>query len=410
MHPTMVIDTGNTGFMILCSSLVMLMTPGLAFFYGGLVGRKNVLAIMMQSFVSMGWTTVLWWAFGYSLCFSGTGGIIGNLDMAFLNGVNLMTPSPLNPSIPIIVFIAYQMMFAIITPALITGAFANRVTFKAYMLFLTGWLIFVYFPFVHIVLVGGILAQWGVLDFAGGIVVHNIAGMAALASVLFVGRRRVLDRGPHSIPLVALGTGLLWFGWYGFNAGSEFRVDGVTASAFLNTDIAASFAAMTWMFVEWFSTRKPKFLGLLTGAVAGLATITPAAGFVSPMSAVVIGVTAGLVCYWAVMLKNKLKWDDALDVWGVHGVGGAIGIILLGVLANESFNPSVHTNGLLLGNASFFGKQVAAVAISSVWAFTFTYAMLWLIDKITRVRVPEEHQIVGLDEILHGEIAYLEQL
>ncbi len=230
MHPTMTIDTGNTGFMILCSSLVMLMTPGLAFFYGGLVGRKNVLAIMMQSFVSMGWTTVLWFAFGYSLCFSGdVGGIIGNLDMAFLHGVDLMSPSPLNPSIPMLVFIAYQMMFAIITPALITGAFANRVTFKAYFLFLTAWLIFVYFPFVHMVWGGGLLAQWGVLDFAGGIVVHNIAGMAALASVLYVGRRKSVDAGPHSIPLVALGTGLLWFGWYGFNAGSEFRVDGVTA-------------------------------------------------------------------------------------------------------------------------------------------------------------------------------------
>ncbi|HZK76467.1 MAG TPA: ammonium transporter [Candidatus Kapabacteria bacterium] len=410
MHPTMTIDTGNTGFMLLCTSLVMLMTPGLAFFYGGLVGRKNVLAIMFQSFVSMGWTTVLWFAFGYSLCFSGTGAIIGNFDMAFLHGVNLMDPSPINASIPIIVFIAYQMMFAIITPALITGAFANRVTFKAYMLFLTAWLLFVYFPFVHMIWGGGMLAQWGVLDFAGGIVVHNIAGMAALASVLFVGRRRSVDSGPHSIPLVALGTGLLWFGWYGFNAGSEFRVDGVTASAFLNTDLAASFAAITWMFVEWFSSKKPKFLGLLTGAVAGLATITPAAGYVSPLSAVAIGIIAGLVCYWAVMLKNKLKWDDALDVWGVHGVGGALGIILLGVLANENFNPAVHTNGLLMGNPSFFGKQVAAVLISSVWAFAFTYGMLWIIDKITRVRVPEEHQIAGLDEILHGEIAYLEQV
>ncbi len=410
MHPAMVIDTGNTGFMILCSSLVMLMTPGLAFFYGGLVGRKNVLAIMIQSFVSMGWTTVLWWAFGYSLCFSGTGGVIGNLDMAFLNGVNLMSPSPINSTIPVFVFIAYQMMFAIITPALITGAFANRVTFKAYMLFLTAWLIFVYFPFVHMVWGGGILAQWGVLDFAGGIVVHNIAGMAALASVLFVGRRQFVDRGPHSIPLVALGTGLLWFGWYGFNAGSEFRVDSVTASAFINTDLAASFGAIAWLFVEWFSSRKPKFLGLLTGAVAGLATITPAAGYVSPGSAVAIGTVAGLVCYWAVMLKNKLKWDDALDVWGVHGVGGALGIILLGVLADANYNPAVHTNGLLFGNSTFFVKQVVAVLGSSVWAFVFTYAMLWLIDKITPVRVPQEQQIAGLDEVLHGEIAYLEQV
>src|SRR6266567_1797667 len=280
------LDTGNTAFMLLCTSLVMLMTPGLAFFYGGLVGRKNVLAIMMQSFVSMGWTTVIWFVVGYSLCFSGdVGGIIGNLDMIFLRGVTLETPSP-TPGIPLLVHIAYQMMFAIITPALITGAFANRVTFKAYMVFLTLWLLFVYFPFVHMIWGGGLLQKWGVLDFAGGIVVHNTAGLAALASVLYVGRRRFADKGPHSIPLVALGTGLLWFGWYGFNAGSEFRVDSTTAVAFLNTDIAASFAAIAWMGIAWFYEKRPSFLGLLTGAVAGLATITPAAGFVSPVAAV----------------------------------------------------------------------------------------------------------------------------
>src|SRR5207253_2095666 len=212
------------------------------------------------------------------------------------------TPAPANPSIPMFVFCAYQMMFAIITPALITGAFTNRVTFKAYMLFLTAWLVLVYFPFVHMVWGGGLLAKWGVLDFAGGIVVHNIAGIAALASVLFVGKRRVLDRGPHSIPLVALGTGLLWFGWYGFNAGSEFRVDSVTAVAFLNTDLAASFAAIAWLIVAWMVEKKPKFLGLLTGAVAGLATITPAAGYVSPVAAVLIGIISGVVCYYAVAL------------------------------------------------------------------------------------------------------------
>src|SRR6478672_7364254 len=252
--PPMTIDTGNTGFMLLCSSLVMLMTPGLAFFYGGLVGRRNVLTIMMQSFVSMGLTTVLWWLCGFSLCFSGDlksgtdfAGVIGNFDWAFLRGITLDTPSIVNPSIPMIVFCAYQMMFAIITPALITGAFTNRVTFKAYILFLTGWLLLVYFPFVHMIWGGGILAANGVLDFAGGIVVHAIAGMAALASVLYVGRRRGADEGAHSIPLVALGTGLLWFGWYGFNAGSEFRVDSVTAVAFLNTDLAASFAAIAWL-------------------------------------------------------------------------------------------------------------------------------------------------------------------
>jgi len=400
------LDTGNTGFMLLCTSLVMLMTPGLAFFYGGLVSRKNVLAIMMQSYVSMGWTTVIWFAFGYSLCFSGgAGGVIGNLDLAFLHGVTLNTPSP-NPGIPLYVHVAYQMMFAIITPALITGAFTNRVSFPAYMAFLTLWLVFVYFPFVHMIWGGGVLQKWGVLDFAGGIVVHNIAGMAALASILYVGRRQVLDGGAHSIPLVALGTGLLWFGWYGFNAGSEFQVDSVTAIAFINTDIAASFAAVTWLGVGWLVEKRPTFVGLLTGAVAGLATITPAAGYVSPVTAMIIGIAAGVVCYYAVALKARLRWDDALDVWGVHGVGGALGIVLLGVFASTAFNPA-GTDGLLAGNGAFFLKQLVAIIGSSIWAFGFTYGMLWLIDRVTPVKVSATAEESGLDAALHGETAYL---
>ncbi len=397
-------DTGNTGFMLVATSLVMLMTPGLAFFYGGLVGRKNVLSIMIQSFVSMGVTTILWYAVGYSLCFSGgQGGIIGNLDMAFLHGVGPMTPFA-DGHIPMMVFIAYQMMFAIITPALITGAFSNRVRFGAYLLFLVAWLLLVYFPFVHMVWGGGLLAEWGVLDFAGGIVVHNIAGMAALASVLFVGRRRVKDSVPHSIPLVALGTGLLWFGWYGFNAGSELKVDQVTALAFLNTDVAASFAAITWLFIAWSREKKPKFVGLLTGAVAGLATITPAAGFVTTGSAAIIGIVAGGVCYGAVSLKNALNWDDALDVWGVHGVGGALGIILLGVMASTVVNAN-GANGLIHGGSAFFVKEVAAVVGSSIYAFVFTFVMLWIINKITPVRTSEVEE-GELDASLHGETAY----
>lgn len=405
-------DTGDTGFMLLATSLVMLMTPGLAFFYGGLVGRKNVLAIMMQSYVSMGITTVLWYIVGYSMCFSGdmaTGtdfyGIIGNFKMAFLSGVTPTTPSPLNTGIPLYVFIAYQMMFAIITPALITGAFANRVKFKAYLIFLVLWLLFVYFPFVHMIWGGGILAQWGVKDFAGGIVVHNIAGFAALASVLYIGRRKVADPGMHSIPLIALGTGLLWFGWYGFNAGSEFAVDSITAAAFLNTDVAASFAAVTWLFVSWWLEKKPKFVGLLTGAVAGLATITPAAGYVSLKAAVFIGIASGIVCYFAVALKNKLKWDDALDVWGVHGVGGLIGIIMLGIFGTVTIN-AAGSNGLLHGGGEFFKVQLLGILISSVYAFVFTYGMLWLINLITPVRTTAEEETKGLDAFLHGEDAY----
>jgi len=401
-------DTGNTGFMLLATSLVMLMTPGLAFFYGGLVGRKNVLAIMIQSFVSMGVTTILWYICGYSLCFSGgEGGVIGNLDMAFLRGIDVDTVFASGTSnIPLWVFCAYQMMFAIITPALITGAFTNRVRFGAYLIFLVVWLLFVYFPFVHMVWGGGLLAKWGVLDFAGGIVVHATAGFAALASVFFVGRRRVADPGLHSIPLVALGTGLLWFGWYGFNAGSELRVDGVTAQAFVNTDVAASFAAIVWLLLAWVIERKPKFVGLLTGAVAGLATITPCAGFVTIHSAVIIGIISGTVCYFAVALKNRLGWDDALDVWGVHGVGGVLGTILLGVFASKAIN-AAGADGLIGGNGGFFIKQTVAALGAAAYGFGFTWVMLKVINLFTPVRLSEVEEEKGLDETLHGEQAYV---
>jgi len=404
------IDTGSTGFMLVATSLVMLMTPGLAFFYGGLVGRKNVLAIMIQSFVSLGWTTVIWFSVGYSLCFSGgEGGVIGNLDLAFLAGTSLNDVFIGNNAIPLYVFVVYQMMFAIITPALITGAFTNRVRFPAYMFFLTFWLFFVYFPLVHMVWGGGLLAEWGVLDFAGGIVVHASAGMAALASVFYVGKRKIADRGPHSIPLVALGTGLLWFGWYGFNAGSELQVDNITAIAFLNTDVAASFAAITWLILAWILEKKPKFVGLLTGAVAGLATITPAAGFVEPSMAAVIGIAAGIICYFAVAMKNKLNWDDALDVWGVHGVGGVIGVIMLGMFATSAVNPMVTTNGLFTGGGfGFFLKQTISVLIVGAYCFVFTYIMLKIINVITPVKVTAQEEEAGLDDSLHGEIAYEE--
>ena len=398
-----VFNAANTGFMLLAASLVMLMTPGLAFFYGGLVGRSNTLTIMIQSFASMGITTILWFAVGYSLCFSGgANGIYGNFDYAFLRGVTVH--SVYAPSqIPLTVLIAYQMMFAIITPALITGAFTNRVTFKAYLLFLVVWQLAVYYPFVHMFWGGGLLAHWGARDFAGGIVVHASAGFAALASVLYVGKRKFIDA-PHNIPFIALGTGLLWFGWYGFNAGSELKVDDITSLAFLNTDLAASFAAVTWLFIEWRAARKPHFVGLLTGAVAGLACITPAAGYVPIYASVVIGIAAGLVCYSAIQLKNRLKWDDALDVWGVHGVGGLLGIVLLGVFASTATNPA-GGEGLIHGSATFLGKQVAAGLGCSLYAFAFTYVMLRVLDWVTPVRVGEEAER-GLDEAMHGEIAY----
>jgi len=398
-------DTGTTTFMILSTSLVMLMTPGLAFFYGGLAGKRNILGIMMQTFVSLGITTILWIAVGYSLCFSGgQGAILGNFDWAFLHGIPFsQSYSGADGKYPEYIFIAYQMMFAIITPALITGAFVNRVTFKAYLIFLVAWQLFVYYPFVHMVWGGGLLAQWGVLDFAGGIVVHATAGFAALASVFYVGKRKDTKSPPNSIPLVAIGTGLLWFGWYGFNAGSELKVDDITTVAFLNTDVAASFAAITWLIIEWVREGKPKFVGLLTGAVAGLATITPAAGFVPIWAAILIGIAAGTVCYIAVQFKNRWGWDDALDVWGVHGIGGFLGTILLGVFASSAINGQ---SGLLEGNSSFFLKEVVAVVGAAAYAFVFTYIMLILINFITKVKVTDDEESMGLDASLHGEKAY----
>lgn len=409
-------DTGNIAFMLVSTSLVMLMTPGLAFFYGGLVGRKNVLTIMIQSFVSMGVTTVLWVVCGYTMSFSGSyhnaanpdiGGIIGNFNNAFFHGIDPTTPFPASPTIPLIVFVAYQMMFAQITPALITGAFANRVTFKAYLLFLVAWLMLVYFPMAHMVWGGGYLQAHGVLDFAGGIVVHATAGFAALAAVFYVGKRRVADTGLHSIPLVALGTGLLWFGWYGFNAGSELKVDTVTSLAFLNTDVAASFAAMTWLVLAWIYERKPKFVGLLTGSIAGLAAVTPAAGYVTTSTAIMIGVIASIICYYAIWLKNRMQWDDALDVWGVHGVGGVVGVFSLAVFAYKGVNPLGGADGLMNGGTSFFLKESAAVVGVSLYAFVFTYAMLAVINRITPVKVTAADEEMGLDESLHGEVAYL---
>ena len=399
------IDTGSTAFMLVATALVMLMTPGLAFFYGGLVSRNNVVSVMMQSFVSMAWTTFLWFAVGYSLTFSGdVYGIIGNLDHAFLQGVSLADIT--STGIPLLVFIAYQMMFAIITPALITGAFAGRVRFVPYMIFLTAWLLFVYFPIAHMAWGGGLFSQWGVLDFAGGTVVHATAGFAALASVLFVGRRKDAKDTPHNLPFVALGTALLWFGWYGFNAGSQLKADEITALAFLNTDIAASVAGLVWLCIAWVKTGRPSFIGLLSGAVAGLVVITPAAGFVTPGASVILGIIAGTGCYYAVQWRKSKSFDDALDVWGIHGVGGVLGVISLGIFASTSANPA-GADGLLSGNVSFFGFEVLSVLIATAWAFVFSYFALSVIDRWTPVRVTVREEMEGLDVSLHGEEAYV---
>ena len=399
--------TGNTGFMLIATALVLLMTPGLALFYGGLVGSKNVVAVMMHSFVSLGVSTILWYVVGFSLAFSGgEGGVIGNLDWAFLNGVSLTDAWTGAGSIPVVLFFVYQMMFAVITPALITGAFTNRIRFGPYLAFLALWQLFVYYPFAHMVWGGGLLADWGVLDFAGGIVVHTSAGMAALGAVFYLGSRRATERSPHNIPFIALGSALLWFGWFGFNAGSQLAVDNVTIVAFVNTHLAASFAAVTWLVIEWRRGGQPKLVGLLTGAIAGLATITPAAGFVGPGSAAIMGIAAGGICYSAVQLKERMSWDDALDVWAVHGVGGIIGIIMLGFFASLSVNPD-GADGLINGGAAFFGKEVAAALGAGLYAMVITYAMLAAINRFVPVKTSQSDEETGIDEVLHGETAYV---
>jgi ammonium transporter, Amt family len=401
------INAGDTTLVVLSAALVCLMTPGLAFFYGGLVRRKNVLSIMMQSFISMGIVTILWVAVGFSLSFSGDNwGVIGNFQYLFLTGVGFAPNASHGSTIPFLAFFLFQEMFAIITPALITGAFADRVNFKSYLIFLVFWSLLVYIPFTHWVWGGGFLSQLGVVDFAGGIVVHLSAGFAALASVFVVGKRTMAPgekKGPHNIAFVALGTGLLWFGWFGFNGGSALAANGVAAVAFVNTDIAASVAMVVWLFVSWAHDGKPSMTGALTGAVAGLATVTPAAGYVQPWAAGAIGLLASVVCYSAIQFRMKQDWDDALDVWGVHGVGGMLGIILVGVFASASIN---GISGLVDGNPHQLVVQTLAAVITAAYSFFVTFGILKVLNIFEPVRVSPETEVNGLDQVLHGETAY----
>ena len=406
------IDTGATAIVLISAAFVMLMTPGLAFFYGGLVRRKNVLTIMMQSFISMGIVTIIWVFGGFSLMYGkDIGGFIGNpLQYFALNGVASATLQILGSTlvIPLMAYFFFQEMFAIITPALITGAFADRVSFKSYLIFLVLWSILVYTPMAHWAWGGGFLAQMGFADFAGGIVVHTSAGFAALASVLFIGKRKIKKGeklAPHNVTYVALGAALLWFGWFGFNGGSALGSNGLAAVAFVNTDIAASLAMVTWMILDWTREGKPNMVGAMTGAVAGLVTITPAAGYVQPWAAAIIGIICAFVCYTAVQLRTKWGWDDALDVWGVHGVGGALGTILVGVFAAFAVN---HVSGLIEGNVHQFLIQLLGAGLAIVYSVVVTVILLWLVNMITPVRVSEEIEITGLDEGLFGEAAYVE--
>jgi ammonium transporter, Amt family len=399
------IDPGATALVLISAALVFVMTPGLAFFYGGLVRRKNVLSIMMQSFISMGIVTVIWVFGGFSLAFGkDIGGIIGDLRYFGLNGVGFAPI--LGQHIPALAFFVYQEMFAIITPALITGAFADRVNFKSYLIFLVLWSILIYIPLAHWIWGGGFLQQLGVVDFAGGMVVHASAGFAALASVFIVGKRRILPNEkvmPHNITYVALGTGLLWFGWFGFNGGSALAANGLAAVAFANTDIAGSIAMITWLFISWIHEGKPSMTGALTGAVAGLACITPAAGYVQPWAAAIIGLCAAFICYGAMQFRAKMGWDDALDVWACHGVGGVLGSILTGVFAVAAIN---GVSGLVEGNFHQFLVQTLATIFVLVYGFGVTWGILKIQNLFSPVRVPDDVEVKGLDEGLFGERAY----
>jgi Amt family ammonium transporter len=397
------INAGDTAWMLTSTALVLFMMPGLALFYGGLVGAKNVIATMVQSFVAIGIISLLWVIVGYSLTF-GTdhGGVIGGLQNSMLIGVGAK-PNSYAPTIPALLYMAFQMKFAVITPALIAGAFCERMRFRGYLVFIGLWSLVVYFPFAHAVWgAGGILGSGGLhaIDFAGGSVVHELAGAAALATALFLRRRHQLER-PHSIPLVLLGAGILWFGWFGFNAGSALSAGSVAASALVNTQLGGSAAMVAWMAVEWWRRGKPTGAGIAAGAVAGLAAITPASGYVPPWAAIIIGTAAGLLCYSAVHLKDIFHYDDSLDVVGVHMVGGLIGVVLTGVFASLAVNAAGQPGGL-----TQLGRQVVLAAAGIAYPFVMTWIILWVTEKTVGLQVDPEHEEAGLDLAEHGEPAY----
>jgi Amt family ammonium transporter len=403
------IDTGDTSFVLVSAALVLFMTPGLAFFYGGMVRGKNVLGTLMQSFIAMAIISVQWVLWGYALSFGGEGGFIGNSFFG-LNGVGA-EPSAYAATIPHQVFMIYQCMFAVITPALITGAIAERMKFKAYLIFLVLWATLVYDPLAHWVWgAGGYLglAGMGALDFAGGTVVHISSGISALVAALVMGKRRGFPdqpMPPHNLPFTVLGAGILWFGWFGFNAGSALAANGLAASAFVATNTAAAAATVAWILMDWFVKGKPTALGAASGAVAGLVAITPAAGFVSPLASIAIGALGGIVCFSAVSFRAKTGLDDSLDVFGVHGVGGTLGALLTGVFAWTAINAGGR-DGLLHGNAKQLGIQAFAVLVTWVYSAVVTFVLLKLIDAVVGLRVTNDGEEAGLDVDQHGENAY----
>jgi Amt family ammonium transporter len=405
------IDSGDTAWLLISTALVMLMTPGLALFYGGLVRRKNVLSTIMHSFFILALISVTWVLWGYSLAFGPDSGLglIGRLDWMGLEGVTGAPSDTYATTVPHLAFMAFQMMFAIITPALISGAFAERKRFKAFVLFSVAWATFVYAPIAHWVWSpDGWLAGLGVLDFAGGTVVHLASGIAALVSALVIGRRMGLVEPitePHDVPMTVLGAGLLWFGWFGFNAGSALGANGVAAVALVTTNTAAAMAALTWVTISWLHRGSPSVVGAAIGAVAGLVAITPAAGFVTPAASVLIGFGVGVVCYGASLLRLRSRIDDALDVFAVHGVGGAFGAVATGVFATVAVNEAGR-NGLLAGNPSQLLVQLLGIGAVGAYSAVATAGILLLVNLVVRIRVPGDAEEAGLDLAQHGEVAY----
>jgi ammonium transporter, Amt family len=410
LNPATHIDSGDTAWVLTSAALVMLMTPGLALFYGGLVRRKNVLSTIMHSVFILALVSVTWVLFGFTLAFGkdvNGWGIIGGLDYIGLRGVGVAPLAQYAPTIPGSAYMAFQMMFAVITPALITGAFAERKRFKAFVLFTLLWTLLVYSPIAHWVWgEGGWLRNLGAIDFAGGTVVHISSGVAALVAALVLGPRvrRESERfEPHDVRLTVIGAGLLWFGWFGFNGGSALAANGLAANAFVVTNTAAGMAALTWVTVSWLHKGSPSVVGAVAGGVAGLVAITPASGFVDASSAIVIGALAGLTCYGAILLRERLKVDDALDVWAVHGVGGTLGAILTGVFAVAAVG---GVSGLVEGNGSQVLKQLVAVGSTWIYSGVATFVILKVVDRFVGLRVEESEEEAGLDSSQHGEVAW----
>lgn len=405
----MKIEGSSIAFIVICTGLVFLMTPALAFFYGGLERRKNVISTMMMSVVSLALATVMWFAVGYSLSFSGDGNLIGDLGHAFFQGVS-DSESTRGLTIPDSLFAVFQMMFSIITVGILTGSVVGRMRFKPLLIFIVGWLLLVYYPFAHMVWDEGLLAQWGTIDFAGGDVVHITSGVSGLVLALVVGKRRDFNRleyRPHNVPFVLLGAGLLWFGWFGFNAGSALAADGLAVHALVTTHLSAAAAMFSWILLEYLKNGKPSLVGASTGLVAGLVAITPGAGFVSTWSAVIIGLLVSPVCFYAIaIVKHKLGYDDALDAFGCHGVGGIFGGIVTGLFTTPELALDPDNIGLIYGNPRLFLVTIAAIVFTIVWSAGMTFVLIKGISFFMPLRVSDREEAIGLDNTEHGETAY----